>query len=250
MFKQKGKALELTLNDQKLEVNSGRKSFWNNIFIITISNLVITVLFWISNRFQIVGIDLWTCFFFSLFVCWVPLQELFIPINLAVLEPNGFDFFVRDKIIPFMYRKYQAVWNDVAEIYSRKIVKNNDSLNEKNIIYLDGRNKRTSKEKGPDIRTIISIRVSRTPLVIKKFSLSASHPKYYSTLEYLKKKVDPLKIEKETLEICQGNLHIVTREEEESESLETKKFYMILTGVLIILISVYYFQQTKTPHIK
>ena len=109
MFKQKGKALKSTWNDQKLEVNSGRKSFWNNIFIITISNLVITVLFWISNRFQIVGIDLWTCFFFSLFVCWVPLQELFIPINLAVLEPNGFDFFVRDKIIPFMYRKYLSV---------------------------------------------------------------------------------------------------------------------------------------------
>lgn len=203
-----------------------------------------------SNHFVFLGPDLSICFIIGILVSWVPLKEIFSPSKFAVLKPEGFEFWVEDRFIPLIYKRYQVEWNDVMEIYTRKIVNSKELPVKKGLVYLDGRGRGANRQTEPDFRTTIISRVSLVPLKIERISISYTHPQYFFALEFLKKKVDPLRIEKETTELNRENLKLISKESVNEEAIDSKKIALFLTYILLFIIMIYFlYQQTQQPHI-
>src|SRR5579872_4080966 len=234
------------MNDQVLEIKNQSKSNRTNFLIIFIITTIFGTLFWASRKLHFIGPDLWMCLLGVIIAGWILLEQILRPNVLAILKTGGFEFWVENKAILCIYRHYQVTWDDVTEIYTRKIV----SPNETQILRALAKKypQKIVNHPEPEIRTTVFAKVSKVPIKIKAFSISASNPNYFLFLDFLKKKVDPYKVQKETFELNRGNIHAFSKEEVEWKLFNNQTFKILLGWLFAFIVMMNIVRQSTTIH--
>jgi hypothetical protein len=199
--------------EEKIEIKgypAGQRIFLAVLFLA--GGLFFLWIFWIQRAFPFGLSMLWALF--AVIFSWAGAYWLFSPRVLAVLGSQGMDYIDQDLAFFFVFKRCTIVWDRVRDIQTYE----------------------ESGKGGPIMITRVQAGDAQNPRKILRFQITSQQVGYYRFLEFLKRMVDPARVEKNSLGVDADKLRGKLRGDRVYGWIK-----LALTFVLAVLFLIYFY---------